>query len=63
MLASGARGVMLGRAWAYALGADGEAGVAKMLKLIAAELRVAMALGGVTRIDAFDRSALAIPPG
>jgi len=63
MLALGARGVMLGRAWAYALGADGEAGVAKMLKLIAAELRVAMALGGVTRINEIDRSALAIPPG
>ena len=63
MLALGARGVMLGRAWAYALGARGEAGVAKMLDLIAAELRVAMALGGVTRIDEIDRSALAAPPG
>jgi L-lactate dehydrogenase (cytochrome) len=61
MLALGARGVMLGRAWAYALGADGEAGVTKMLKLIAAELRVAMALGGVTRIDQIDRSVLALP--
>jgi L-lactate dehydrogenase (cytochrome) len=61
MLALGARGVMLGRAWAYALGADGEAGVAKMLNLIAAELRVAMALGGFTRIDEIDRSALAAP--
>jgi len=54
------RGVMLGRAWAFALGAEGEAGVARMLKLIAAELRVAMALGGFTRIDQIDRSALAI---
>ncbi|WP_420384427.1 FMN-dependent L-lactate dehydrogenase LldD [Novosphingobium sp.] len=61
MLALGARGVMLGRAWAYALGAGGEAGVTRMLALIAAELRVAMALGGVTRIDEIDRSALAIP--
>ena len=61
MLALGARGVMLGRAWAYALAADGEAGVTKMLGLIAAELRVAMALGGVTRIDEIDRSALATP--
>ena len=61
MLALGAKGVMLGRAWAYALGADGEAGVAKMLKLIAAELRVAMALGGFTAIDQIDRSALAAP--
>ena len=60
MLALGARGVMLGRAWAFALGAEGEAGVARMLKLIAAELRVAMALGGFTRIDQIDRSGLAI---
>jgi L-lactate dehydrogenase (cytochrome) len=63
MLALGARGVMLGRAWAYALGAGGEAGVAKMLALIAAELRVAMALGGFTRIAQIDRSALATPVG
>jgi L-lactate dehydrogenase (cytochrome) len=59
LLALGARGVMLGRAWVYALGADGEAGVAKMLKLLAAELRVAMALGGCTRISEIDRTALA----
>jgi L-lactate dehydrogenase (cytochrome) len=59
MLALGAHGVMLGRAWVYALGAGGEAGVTKMLKLLAAELRVAMALGGFTGIDQIDRSALA----
>jgi L-lactate dehydrogenase (cytochrome) len=59
MLALGARGVMLGRAWAFALGAGGETGVARMLKLIGAELRVAMALGGFTRIDEIDRAALA----
>jgi L-lactate dehydrogenase (cytochrome) len=50
MLALGAQGVLLGRAWAYALGARGEAGVAHMLELIAAEMRVAMALTGCTRI-------------
>ena len=51
MLALGAKGVLLGRAWAYALAAGGEAGVAKMLGLIAAEMRVAMELTGVTRVD------------
>ena len=61
MLALGAHGVMLGRAWVWALGAGGEAGVTKMLKLLAAELRVAMALGGFTSIDQIDRSALAEP--
>ncbi len=50
MLALGARGVLLGRAWAYALGARGEAGVAHILNLIEAEMRVAMALTGVTRV-------------
>jgi L-lactate dehydrogenase (cytochrome) len=50
MLALGADGVLLGRAWAYALAARGEAGVAHVLHLIEAEMRVAMALTGVTRI-------------
>lgn len=48
MLALGARGVMLGRAWAFALAAGGEAGVARMLALVEAEMRVAMALTGCT---------------
>ena len=58
MLALGAKGVLLGRAWAYALGARGEAGVTKMLALIEAEMRVAMALTGVTAIDQIDESIL-----
>ena len=58
MLALGAKGVLLGRAWAYALAAGGEAGVAHMLKLVEAEMRVAMALTGVTNIAAIDRNAL-----
>jgi L-lactate dehydrogenase (cytochrome) len=51
MLALGADFVLLGRAWAYALGARGEAGVAHVLKLIDAEMRVAMALTGCTRVN------------
>ncbi|MNH49320.1 L-lactate dehydrogenase [cytochrome] [compost metagenome] len=58
MLALGADGVLLGRAWAYALAARGEAGVAHVLSLIAAEMKVAMALTGVTRVDALDHNAL-----
>jgi L-lactate dehydrogenase (cytochrome) len=50
MLALGADFVLLGRAWAYALAARGEAGVAHVLKLIEAEMRVAMALTGTTAI-------------
>jgi L-lactate dehydrogenase (cytochrome) len=44
MLALGANFVLLGRAWAYALAASGGAGVAHVLKLIDAEMRVAIAL-------------------
>jgi L-lactate dehydrogenase (cytochrome) len=51
MLALGADFVLLGRAWAYALAAAGEAGVAHVLKLVESEIRVAMALTGTTRID------------
>ena len=59
MLALGAKGVLLGRAWAYALAARGEAGVTKMLALIEAEMRVAMALTGATNIAEINRACLA----
>jgi L-lactate dehydrogenase (cytochrome) len=59
MLALGADFVLLGRAWAYALAGGGGAGVTHALKLIEAEMRVAMALTGCTRIAEVDRSALA----
>lgn len=59
MLALGAKGVLLGRAWAYALGGAGQAGVSHVLQLIDAEMRVAMSLTGVTRIDAIGRENLA----
>jgi len=51
--------VLLGRAWAFALAGGGQAGVTHMLALIAAEMRVAMALTGVTRIDQVDGNILA----
>jgi L-lactate dehydrogenase (cytochrome) len=50
MLALGAKGVLLGRAWAYALAGGGGAGVAHVLRLIRAEMTVAMALTGATCI-------------
>lgn len=58
MLALGAKGVLLGRAWAYALAGGGQAGVAHMLSLLEAEMRVAMALTGTTRIDEISREIL-----
>ena len=59
MLALGADFVLLGRAWAYALGADGERGVRQMLALVEAELRVAMALTGCTKVSDIGRETLA----
>jgi L-lactate dehydrogenase (cytochrome) len=59
-LSLGADAVMAGRAWAFALAAGGEAGVAAMLSTIEAELRVAMALTGVTRIADIDARCLAL---
>jgi L-lactate dehydrogenase (cytochrome) len=58
MLALGAQGVLLGRAWAYALGAAGQAGVAHVLRIIQSEMSVAMALTGATRVDAIGRDLL-----
>ena len=46
LMALGASGVLLGRAWVYALAARGQGGVAHVLELIEAEMRVAMALTG-----------------
>jgi L-lactate dehydrogenase (cytochrome) len=56
MLALGAHGVLIGRAWAWALAGAGQRGVAHVLELIAAEMRVAMALTGVTRVADIDRN-------
>jgi L-lactate dehydrogenase (cytochrome) len=59
MLALGADGVLLGRAWAYALAAGGGAGVAHLLDIFEAELRVAMALTGVTKVSEIGPDCLA----
>jgi len=59
LLALGAKGVLLGRAWGYALAGGGEAGVTHVLKLIEAEMRVAMALTGTTSVQKIDKSILA----
>lgn len=49
-VALGARGVMIGRPWAWALAAGGEAAIAGLLATFKKELEVAMALSGVTAI-------------
>ncbi|NIJ18029.1 FMN-dependent L-lactate dehydrogenase LldD [Sphingobium vermicomposti] len=59
MLALGAKGVLLGRAWAFALAAKGQVGIEQMLAMIEAEMRVAMTLTGMKSIDEINRLALA----
>ena len=50
MLSLGASACMIGRAWAFALAARGERGVAAMLQTMRGELEVAMALTGCVDI-------------
>jgi L-lactate dehydrogenase (cytochrome) len=57
-LALGARGVYIGRAFLYGLGALGEAGVTRCLEIIQKELDVTMALCGLTDIQQVDRNIL-----
>ncbi|MBI1405732.1 MAG: L-lactate dehydrogenase [Caulobacter sp.] len=59
-LAMGAKGVMIGRAWAWALGARGEAGVAHVLGVIRQEMMMAMALTGCTDVRSAGRDLLAV---
>lgn len=50
MIALGADSVMIGRAYAYALAADGQAGVENLLDLFKKEMKVAMTLTGAKTI-------------
>ncbi|PRC91122.1 FMN-dependent L-lactate dehydrogenase LldD [Solimicrobium silvestre] len=58
MLALGAKGVLLGRAAAYALATNGQQGVEHLLDIFAQEMRVAMTLTGVTTIAQIDETIL-----
>ncbi|MGI4935932.1 MAG: alpha-hydroxy acid oxidase, partial [Janthinobacterium lividum] len=57
-LALGAKGVYIGRAFLYGLGAMGEAGVTKSLEVIRKELDITMALCGLTDVRQVDRNIL-----
>jgi L-lactate dehydrogenase (cytochrome) len=59
-LALGAKSCMIGRAYAYGLGAAGEAGVAKAIDLIANELTTTMGLCGVNTVAEIDDHVLAV---
>ena len=58
MLALGAKGVMLGRAWAFALAGGGQTGVANMLRILRAEMSIALALSGCTSLADVTRDIL-----
>jgi L-lactate dehydrogenase (cytochrome) len=57
-LALGARGVYIGRAFLYGLGAMGEEGVTRVLEIIRKELDVTMALCGLTDVQNVDKRIL-----
>jgi len=57
-LALGARGTMIGKSYAYGLGAMGEAGVTRALEIIQKELDVTMALCGVRDVRDVNRAIL-----
>jgi L-lactate dehydrogenase (cytochrome) len=59
-LAFGAKSCMIGRAYAYGLGAAGQEGVAKAISLIAKELETTMGLCGVNTIAEIDDHVLAV---
>jgi L-lactate dehydrogenase (cytochrome) len=58
MVALGARAVLIGRAWAWAVAARGRAGVRHILRVIDADIDVALALTGRTSFEGLDRTAL-----
>ena len=58
MVAMGARAVLIGRAWAWAVAARGEAGVRHVLDVMKADIDTALGLTGQTSIADVDRSAL-----
>jgi L-lactate dehydrogenase (cytochrome) len=58
LMALGARAVLVGRAWAWAVAARGEAGVRHALDVMKADIDVALALTGHASIADVDRAAL-----
>jgi L-lactate dehydrogenase (cytochrome) len=57
-IALGARACLVGRPWVYGVAAAGQAGVAAVIETLKQELRVTMALLGVSRVSQLDRSVL-----
>jgi L-lactate dehydrogenase (cytochrome) len=62
LMALGAKAVLLGRSWVYALAARGQAGVAQQLAALEHELKVAMILTGVGELSAVKREIVESAP-
>jgi len=60
-LALGARACLIGRPWAYAVAARGEAGVEHLLRIIRDEMLVTLGLTGVADVKDLDASAIVLP--
>jgi L-lactate dehydrogenase (cytochrome) len=57
----GARAVLVGRAYVYGLGAAGEAGVARALEILRADLERALTLLGCASVAELSRSYVDVP--
>ena len=60
-MARGARACLIGRGWAWALGARGQAGVDHVLASLAREMVMALALTGCVEVDRIDQTLLVNP--
>jgi isopentenyl diphosphate isomerase/L-lactate dehydrogenase-like FMN-dependent dehydrogenase len=60
-LCLGARAVLVGRAYAYGVAAAGEAGVARALEILKADVLRTLKLLGCSSLSALDRSYVALP--
>jgi len=61
-LCLGARAVMIGRAYAYGLGAAGSAGVERIIDILRADMIRTLKLLGCPSIAALDQSFIDVPP-
>jgi L-lactate dehydrogenase (cytochrome) len=60
-LCLGARAVMIGRAYAYGLGAAGEAGIARAIEILQTDLVRTLKLLGCPSVGELDQSFVDIP--
>ncbi len=58
MVSLGAKAVLVGRAWAWAVAAGGEAGVSQMIGFLKSDIDTALGLTGQNSVTGLDQSAL-----